>query len=180
MAANTRYHLLPEDNRPSLDSNAGDNERLLRPLSDEDDTPPKKILCFSFHPTFITRSVVFILLVVSVPFIVLDPITIPSAVIVILCIIRNFMVLASHIMSRCIHVRIEFVKSTRISTVNIKHGWSKSFTRKRIQIAIDLILWLALFLTVTITGTSNICGYRWYNCLVTQIMAGMILNWVAM
>jgi hypothetical protein len=59
MAANTRYHRLPEDNRAPFESPTRDAELLLGPLSSgKNPTAPKKEHKFSYHPTLFLRLVV--------------------------------------------------------------------------------------------------------------------------
>jgi hypothetical protein len=61
MAATSRYHRLPEDNRPSIDSKAGDNERLLGAMSPTSLNKGTKGFKFSYHPTFFLRLLVLAL-----------------------------------------------------------------------------------------------------------------------
>ena len=66
MAANTRYHRLPEGNRASFEAPARDPELLLGSLSaGGNPTPPQKVQTFSYHPTLFLRLVVIGLLIAS-------------------------------------------------------------------------------------------------------------------
>jgi hypothetical protein len=160
MADNSTYHRLPEDNRPSLESNARDDERLLGTYNDHEDDPPKKGFIISFRPTFYTRSIVFILLSVSIGF-VIYVFTVPCVVFIVIAMIRNFMVLFHHILSKRIRVRIELVNDVRPSAR--ARPWPDALpewlTRNRLQIFIDLTIGLALFITVTTAIRKLHTGY---------------------
>src|SRR5580700_10703000 len=110
MATTTRYHLLPEDNRPSEDESAADNERLLGAPHD-DPTPPKERFHVSGHATIYTRLAVICLLIPA--FVILitpgTPQTLPVEILGMICVVRNALVLLFHFVSPCFRIRIEFV-----------------------------------------------------------------------
>jgi hypothetical protein len=185
MADNTRYHRLPEDNRPSLDFIPGDDERLLDPADDGDDqNPPKKDneLSFSFHPTLILRLVNVIFLTISLAFYIICRQRIAIAAIVFTCIalLRNLLVLLGlfqRLITRRIRFHIEIVGSSRSTKPAKAPAWLKS---GGLQVALDLLVALTLLITVTVAIKAD-DSYRWgWNRKAELLVPACVLGWIVM
>jgi hypothetical protein len=171
MAATTNYHRLPEDNRPSTDSDAADDERLLGPFHDDDDAPPKKGFTFSFHPTTFTRLITFALLIAAEAFLFKWG-ALPCAIIILFALIRNSMVLLH---GQCVRIRVELVNGTRSPAIMDRIKWSD----RRIHIVIDLLIWASLFISVTVVGLSLNCSRGNWCHTFKPTRPGFILAWTA-
>lgn len=183
--SSTRYHRLPEDNRPSTDSNAGVNEALLGPLVNDGATSTQKSFQISLHPTVWTRAIVVLLLFPAM--IILFSIgrghVVPYIIFIIICLLRNVSVLLLHFISHCVRIRIEFPRNSP-DTPSSKNPF-KWLAGRKVQIWLDLILWVLFLIAVTVTGTvGNRCNmqyhYRGSYCSLELIMSGYILGWAAL
>jgi hypothetical protein len=183
MAADHPYHRLPEDNRPSMDSLPGDDQRLLDtdPV-DDDPAPPKKCysLKFSYHPTAWIRLLVLCLYICAFVIFIVSRHgrAIPAVVFLALAILRNIHVLYSHLIGHSpirIHVEIVGQKpATRASKPKAKRRY-----RLKQQLAIDWFLIICLIVTSCIARIGS-RRYGWYPYLPDLIIPGCIICWIAM
>jgi hypothetical protein len=139
MAATTRYHLLPEDNRPSEDEIAVDNERIIGSPRD-DPTLPKKHFHISGHAAIFTRLAVICLLVPAFVILIIPgaSATLPVEILIMICIVRNLLVLFFHFVRPCCRIRIEF--EGRSPSLPIRMDLNHWFTMRWVQIAIDVLI----------------------------------------
>jgi hypothetical protein len=189
MATTTRYHLLPEDNRPSEDEGAAENDRLISSSIHSDPSPPKEHFHWSGHATFYFRLAVICLLIPAFIILIIPgtPQTLPVEILGIICIIRNVLVLMSHFISPCFRIRFEIVGRSPSLPIK-KPGRPKWLTRRYVQMAIDILIWIPLFISTTVIGArlhscvsspwgSN--GGPWYVCRNRAFVPGIILTWLA-
>lgn len=173
--SDTRYHLLPEEGRPSTDS-VREDERLLGVFGISAPCVPKKSITFTYHPTLLLRLIAVALFIVSFAFHILSGSAPSCAAVAFLsfAITRNIMVLLTHI----VRIKVEFGGVREETPGRIKHGKSKigRFSTKRWpQLIIDFVL---LVLLVIMTLIVQFSGMRWsqrYNAIVA-----CIISWVAM
>jgi hypothetical protein len=181
MAATTRYHLLPEDNRPSLDENTRDSQRLLGAFRD-DPTPPKKGFHISGHPTAMARLLVLpLLLATMIIFLIPEPgAALPCDILMIICMVRNVMVLYSHFVSPIVlpivRVHIEFVG--RSPSLPIRKDRPDWLDQRWVQITIDILIWIPLFICLTVVGSGIAC-YAHVPCSRRELLPGLIMAWIA-
>lgn len=158
MATTTRYHLLPEDNRPSENESVADNERLLGPFHN-DPSPPKERFHISGHATIYTRLAVICLLIPAFVILIIPraPQTLPAEILSMICVVRNALVLLYHFVSRFFRIRIEF--TGRSPSLPIRQDHPHWFTSRGVQITIDILIWIPLFISVTVIGSKlSQCG----------------------
>lgn len=176
MAGKTQYHQLPDDNRPSLESIPGDEERLLNPLEDElYESPPKKRTEFNFshHPTFFLRLLNVCLLSISLSFFIVTEQNNGIAAIVFICLalLRNVLIVFRHFMSRWVHFRIELVGSSK------RTGRLPAWLKKgAIQVIIDLLLFTTLIITVSVASKPD----YWWRRNTGLLLPGCILGWISL
>jgi hypothetical protein len=178
MAANTRYHRLPEDNHASFESPTRDAELLLGPLSSGKSlTPPKKERKLSYHPTLFLRLVGLGLLIASLILFVAArrPRSLSAIIFICIAIVRNFLVVFHHYVARFIRIRIELELINGAAEpkrpARSCPGWLK---QGPIHVALDLILAFVLFITVIIATQGS---YHWDR---RSVIPACILAWVAM
>lgn len=178
MAENTRYHLLPDENRPSLDSTIGDDQQLLEPTDDGQDTPPSKTkeLTFSYHPTLVLRLLNIILFTISLAFFIVtrDDRTIAAIVFTCFALLRNLLVLSHHLSTRWIHIRFEMVATSK----SVRAKKTPAWLGKAIQIALDQLLVFTLLITVTVAYKSS--HSYWYGWEHPLLLPACVLGWIAM
>ncbi|KAI9046931.1 hypothetical protein LZ554_009007 [Drepanopeziza brunnea f. sp. 'monogermtubi'] len=146
MAANTRYHRLPEDTRPSIDS-INEDSRLITPIPDSDDSPPspnKKEFEYRFHPTFYFRFVAGILfLATAIHFLVSHrQHSVAAAVINLVALGREIWVLLHHLLTRLVRVRVRIELRGSRSSISVPPGkrlpsW---LLLGAVQAALDLLI----------------------------------------
>jgi hypothetical protein len=177
MAANTRYHRLPEDNRAPFESPTRDAELLLGPLSSgKNPTAPKKEHKFSYHPTLFLRLVVLGLLIASLILFVIArrPRSLSAIIFICITLARNFLVVFHHFIARFIRIRIELELINGATDprrpARSCPGWLK---QGPIHVALDLIL--AFILLIVIIATQG--SYHWDR---RSVIPACILAWVAM
>ncbi|KAH6705139.1 hypothetical protein DL95DRAFT_524244 [Leptodontidium sp. 2 PMI_412] len=147
MAGDTRYHRLPEDNRPSLDS-TGEDERLLDPRGDNHDdaptSPKQKTFKYCFHPTILLRFVSAVLyLSAAIVFLVSNRHnSIPGSIFAFIAMGRQVWVLLHYLLTRFIRVRvrIELRQSGSSITTKPKKKLPSWLLLGFVQVAIDVIL----------------------------------------
>jgi hypothetical protein len=181
MVANTRYHRLPEDNRPSMDSIAED-ERLLGPVSEVSDEPTsprsQKEIIFSYHPTFIIRLINMIFLTIGLAFFIVSRQrrAIAAFVFTSFALFRNVPVLFQLLIGRWTQFRVEIVGNSSYTLQEKAPSWLK---RGRIQVAIDLVIVLGLFIDVPIAyNHGNGDGY--YRRMPQRAVEACILGFITM
>jgi hypothetical protein len=178
MAANTRYHRLPEGDRASFEAPARDPELLLGSLSaGGNPTPPKKVQKFSYHPTLFLRLVVIGLLIASFILFVIARQSSSLAPMIFVCItlVRNVFVVFHNVVARFIRIRIDFELISRPSDPKKPARGCPSWLEKGlIQVVLDLILVSILLITVIIAEQRS---FYWSE---RSIIPGCILAWVAM
>jgi hypothetical protein len=170
---------------PSKDNKAADNER--RPVSLHDDpTPPKERFHISGHATIYTRFAVICLLIPAFVILIMPgtPETLAVEILGMICVVRNSLVLFFHFVSPCIRIRIEVWG--RSPSVSVRKNHPHWFIRRWVQITRDFLIWIPLFVSVTIIGSKvNQCGsgYRYrgpsYRCQNSAFLPGMVLSWFA-
>ena len=137
MAADSPYHRLPEDNRPSMDSTPGDDQRLIDsdPLYDDDEpAPPKKgafNIKLSYHPTFYLRLLALCLLISAFGIFTAAASrhsnAIPSIVFIGIAILRNIVVLYFHLVGySLIRIHIEIAGRTTSTSSSQPKKWRPS------------------------------------------------------
>jgi len=181
MAESSRYHLLHGDNRPSLDSLAGDDERLLGPAEDEPISPTKgRGFRFSFHPTSYLRSLIFILHTISFAFFIVAhrKSAIPAILFTSFAMVRNLSVLLHHGVARHIHFHVEFVGTSRSNRLPKVPALRHSIKKEWVQVAIDLFIIGLLIIAIPIALKANRGHYYWRR--PTLLLEGCVLGWVAM
>lgn len=189
MAADTPYHHLPEDNRPSMDTIPGDDQPLLGtdPISDNDETPPKKEhnIKISCHPTFHIRLLVLCLYIIA--FAVLGASkynrVIPVMIFLAVAVTRILVVLFFHLVGHCfVRIRIELVGRTRTTRnpkpVVQRPTWT---TQHWTQIAIDWLIIVLVLITAVVASThQRSYGWRYSSKTSKLVEAGTILCFFAM
>ncbi|KAH7312071.1 hypothetical protein BKA65DRAFT_558694 [Rhexocercosporidium sp. MPI-PUGE-AT-0058] len=181
MAGDTRYHRLPEDNRPSLDS-AGEDERLLDPREDTHDddptSPKKKQLKYSFHPTLLFRFVSFVLyLAAAIVFLVSRrQASILGAIFAFIAMGRQTWVLLHHLLTRFIRVRvrIELRQSGSSITTKPKKKVPAWLLLGFVQVAIDVLL-VSLALGTTLPIPHH---YMWHGYF-GPVLGGKVVAFIA-
>lgn len=177
MAANTRYHRLPEDNHASFEAPTRDPELLLGPLSGaENPAPPKKGHKFSYHPTLFLRLVVVGLLVASLILFVIArrPRSLSAIIFVCIVLVRNVLVVFHSFVARFIRIRIDVELVSRPSDPKKPTRGCPSWLKKGpIHVALDLILAFILLITVIIATQGS---YHWDQ---RSVVPACILTWVA-
>lgn len=184
MATTTHYHLLPEDNRPSEDESAVYNECLLGSLHD-DPNPPKERFHISGHATIYNRLAVICLLIPAFVILIIPgtPQTFPVEILSMICVVRNALVLLFHFISPCFRIRIEFVSGS--PTLPVRKNHPHWFTRRCVQITIDILIWISLFvcdcnrIQGKSCGSSHPWGGPWYVRNNRAFLPGMALSWLA-
>ncbi len=145
MAGNTRYHRLPEDARPSMDS-AGEDERLITPNDGHDTptSPKKKEFRYSFHPTFFFRFVAGVLFLTSaIQFVISHRRhSIPIGIFNFIALGREIWVLLHHFLTRYIRVRVRIELRGSESSISTqpKKKLPSWLLLGFVQVAIDLFL----------------------------------------
>jgi hypothetical protein len=187
MATTTRYHLLPEENRPSEDENAAENERLL--AASIHSNPALSTQCFRYsgHATVYSRLAVICFLVPAFVILIIPgtPQTLPIPILGMICVVRNAWVLLNHFISPRVKIHVEIVgrsPSLPIKKPTIRPQW---LTRRHVEMAIDVVIWIALFVATTVIGSRlALChgsrfGGPWYVCNNRAFTPGVILTWFA-
>jgi hypothetical protein len=182
MAERTQYHLLSEDNRPSLDSIRGDDERLLDPADDGEDQPPPKKgneLCYSYHPTLIIRLLNVILLSIMLAFYIVCHQYIAIAAILFTCIalLRNILVLFHHFVARWIRFHIEIVGSSRSINPGKAPAWLQKWS---VQVVLDLFVVVTLLISVIVALKGGNSYRRWWNRNEMLLTPACVLGLIVM
>lgn len=175
MAGETRYLPLSDDNRPSMDSIPGDEERLLDPLGDDIyERPSKKRieLNFSHHPTFFLRLLNVCLLTIALSFFIVSHQRNAIAAIVFTCLalLRNALIVFRHFLARWVHLRIEIVGS--LNRTGRLPAWLKNGGT---QVLLDLLVFTALIITVTVARKRD----HWWGGNTGLLLPGCVLGWIA-
>lgn len=167
MAEATRYHRLPEDNRPSMDSDSvvDDEERaLIGPFDNELASLKQrsKDCKFTWHPTVLTRLIALALLSTGLAFLIVSRQQISIAAIVFVCIAlaRILLILLHHLFSYFIHVKI--VQTSTSTSAQPRNLLSKP-AQSRIHVVLDLLIALPLVITASVAIRKN------YSVLLTLI-----------
>jgi hypothetical protein len=178
MAANTRYHRLPEEDHASFEAPNRDPELLLGPLSHrENPTSPKKEHKFSYHPTLFLRLIVVGLLIASLVLFLIArrPRSLSAIIFVCIVLIRNILVVFHNFVARFIRIRIDVELIDRPSDPKKPARGCPSWLKTGpIHVAVDLILAFILLITVIIATQGS---YYWYY---KSVIPACILSWVAM
>jgi hypothetical protein len=90
-------------------------------------------------------------------------------------IVRNILVLFQHFIGRWIRFHIEIVGTSRSTRPGNAPRWLK---RGRMQIAIDLVIALALLITVTIAHNGGRADNYWWP-FPHLLLPACILGWIA-
>lgn len=184
MATTSRYHILPEDNRPSEDESAANNERLLGAPHD-DPTSPKERFHVSGHATIYTRLAVICLLIPAFVILIIPgtPQTLPVEILGMIYVVRNALVLLFHFISPCFRIRSSLWAAHPLSPLERIPHW---LTRRWVQITIDILIWIPLFVSVTVIGSKvsqcgngQIWGGLRYASQNGSFLPGMVLSWFA-
>jgi hypothetical protein len=182
MAANTRYHRVPEE-RPSIESSTGHEDLdvlLIDPnRNDEEDMPPKKEHRFTCHPTFFFRLISVCVFIPSFVLLIVGNRrrSIPAIVFICFALIRNALVVLHHIFSQLI--RLEF-RNRSPKPKNCSKNWPGWTKYRRLHLLLDIVLLIVLLVT-SILATRAPERYRWYNGERTpEVTAGCILAFVGM
>lgn len=182
MAGDTRYHRLPEDNRPSLDS-TGEDERLLDPRGDNHDdaptSPKQKTFKYCFHPTILLRFVSAVLyLSAAIVFLVSNRHnSIPGSIFAFIAMGRQVWVLLHYLLTRFIRVRvrIELRQSGSSITTKPKKKLPSWLLLGFVQVAIDVILAILALATAIPIPHYDI----WYYAY-GPVLGGKIVVFIAM
>ncbi|KAH8750621.1 hypothetical protein F5882DRAFT_420917 [Hyaloscypha sp. PMI_1271] len=182
MAANTRYHRVPEDCR-SMDSSTR-NEDLDVLLTGPDangseDQPPRNEHRFACHPTFFFRLISVCVFLPSFVLLIIGhrQASIPAIVFVSFALVRNFLVVLHHIFSKHVRLHLEF-RNRSPRTRKCSKSWLGWLKHGRLHLLLDMVLLAILFITA-ILGSRASSRYRWYNGERTpEAAAGCILAFV--
>lgn len=190
MAADSPYHRLPEDNRPSMDSTPGDDQRLIDsdPLYDDDEPAPPKKGTFNFklsyHPTFYLRLLALCLFISAFGIFTAAASrhsnAIPSTAFLSIAILRNIVVLYFHLVGHSlIRIHIEIVGRTTSTSNSQPKKWRPSVLHRRlVQVAID---WILIGILIATTITAKFGEHRWYYWnRNTLVLPACILSWIAL
>jgi hypothetical protein len=192
MAAESPYHRLPENDapRPSMDTIPGDDHRLLdtESLYDHGSPPPPNAGLYkfklSYHPTFYLRLLVLCLFISAFGIFVGSRRShaIPATIFLSFAILRNILVLYSHLVRRCfIRIHIEIIG--RASSVNSKpKKWRPTWLEQRsVQILIDWVLIVILLITTITAQKGEAHYYTWrYHWRNGLVLPGCVLCWIAL
>lgn len=156
MAENTRYHRLPEDNRPSMDSDSivSDEERALINIDPFDNElaslkQESRGCKFTWHPTVLTRLISLSLLSTGLAFLIVSRQQKSIAAIVFVCIAlaRLILVLLHHLFGS--FIRIKIVQTPLSTSTRPRNGLSKP-SLSRFQVALDLLIALPLVISASV------------------------------
>lgn len=166
--SNPRYHLLPEEGRPSTDS-VREDERLLGSI-------PKKPITFTGHPTFFLRLVALGLFIAAFVFHIVSRCIPSRAAIVFLAfaITRNALIILNHV----VKIKIECVRrdGTPARRNQGKSKIMKLLASRLSQFIIDFILIIPLLLIGSLVVKFS--WLRWPGRLPATVAC--IITWVAM
>ncbi|KAH8799788.1 hypothetical protein F5884DRAFT_117157 [Xylogone sp. PMI_703] len=179
--AGARYHILPEEGRPSTDSMADDSERLLGPINISSPSTPKKPFTISYHPTFILRVIIVALLVTTFALYITsrNGFAIPAIIFLGIAIARNVLVLLGHFGEFVkIRINVEIVGREVGAGGRCREARKKfrGLGKRSIQLAIDALLIIILTITSAVTF-SNIDHWWYYG---GYVVPGSITCWVAL
>jgi hypothetical protein len=189
MAADTPYHRLPEDSRPSMDSIPGDDQRLIDPdpLYDDDEPAPPKKGSFNFkltyHPTFYLRLLALCLFISAFGIFIAASgysNSIPSIVFLSFAILRNIIVLYFHLVGHSlIRIHVEIVGRPTSTSSSHPKEWRPSVLHRRLfQVAID---WILIGVLIVTTITAKFSERRWYYFGHSNlVLTACILSWIAL
>ncbi|KAL2062275.1 hypothetical protein VTL71DRAFT_6541 [Oculimacula yallundae] len=179
MAGTTRYHRLPEDTRPSLDS-TGEDAHLLDARSDtphdNPTTPKKKEFKYCFHPTIYLRFVAFALYLSSAIVLIISGrrMSVAAGVFAFIAMARQIWVLLHHILTQFIRVRvrIEFRESRSSITTKPKKRVPAWLLLGFVQVGIDVIVAVLALSTAAVVPHHN----TWYY---GETLSGKIVLFIA-
>ncbi|RFU35454.1 hypothetical protein B7463_g844, partial [Scytalidium lignicola] len=179
--ATARYHILPEEGRPSIDS-IPESESLLGPLGLSSPPIPKKPFTITYHPTFILRLVILGPLIATLVLYILSQngFTVPAIVFLTFAILRNVLVLLQHFGEFVkIKINVEFVG--REMTLGGSQGREmkkriRHFGKRSVQVVIDLTL-IAVLLITSLVAYHNLDRWFWDG---QTIIPGSVNCWVAL
>ncbi|KAG9239746.1 hypothetical protein BJ875DRAFT_1711 [Amylocarpus encephaloides] len=178
--AESRYSLLANDERPSLDSTTpGEGEETLLPGGFAT-TSPSRPFATSYHPTIWSRGLALILAIPAfIIFIVNGRKFSPSIVFLSFAIFRQVVVLGAHFITQVIVVRIEVVHPRlKAASAKAQEKWIK----RGVSLLIDggILIGLLASLAVVAHGIQT-CHYygRYSQCPEKSATAAVVLGFIA-
>jgi hypothetical protein len=186
MAATTRYHILPEEARPSMDElppSALEDERLLGPdsevsFSHTPEPSSSKEMALTFHPSMILRLLCVALLGTSLGLFCGSrwrrPADVTAIVFLSMALLRHLLVISMHVVGQWVSFQIEIVG--RDGTARVLQGRREGRACKKGKKWLQRYGMHILIESVILVGLipSTAVGYGHGN------IAAVILFWVAL